>query len=290
MFNFPLKLRRANGLIIPVGPGFSQARTIASEIDGTIISFKAPKHQPIRSNDQGYKPESRYNESQLIFRNYYNEQQEERGLPDHWRKADFFYHSWAFNGPWFTGPVAELDLSFKLVKVVNYPEDVSLFHPRALEQVIGDYLTEMFSHHIDDTRGNIQEFKAPTNWQLIHHLPVNAARLEVFSENFSPHRTIKRMVFFPISDDILAVLIFWPSRLKNLPRAELDKRVNEKPVLELMENIISSLELKLSPKAQAQQQAALKGMEDTSLTTEYPPLKWDSVSEEEKLKILASQS
>ncbi|TVZ41883.1 hypothetical protein P886_1234 [Alteromonadaceae bacterium 2753L.S.0a.02] len=289
MFNFPLKLRRANGLIIPVGPSFSQARTISSEIDGTTILFKAPKHSPIRSNHEGYTPQRRYSESQLTFRNYYNEQQEERGLPDHWRKADFFYHSWAFNGPWFTGAVAELELSFKLVKVVNYPEDVSLFHPRSLEQVIGDYLTEMYSHHRSKSRGGIQVFKAPTNWQLVHHLPVNAARLEVFSENFSPHRTIKRMVFFPISDDILAVLIFWPSRLKNLPRAELDKRVNEKPVLELMEDIISSLELELSPKAQAQQQAALKDMEDTSLIKEYPPLKWDSVSEEEKLKILTSQ-
>ncbi|ACR10947.1 conserved hypothetical protein [Teredinibacter turnerae T7901] len=289
MFNVSLKLREPKGLVVPEGPSFKWARTIRSEFEGTEIAFKAPKHSPKRSNHKGYVPERRYNESNpLTFRNYYDEEQASRGLPDHWREADFFYHSWAFNGPWFTGPVGELNLMFRLVRVVNYPKDMSLFHPRALEQVIGDYLTDMYSYHKSETRGGIQVFHAPINWQILTHLPVNAARMEVVSENFSPHRTIKRMVFFPISDDLMSVLIFWPSRLKNLPRSELDKRVNEKPILDLMEDIIASLKLNLSPRAKAQQEAALTGLEDTSLIKEYPPLKWDNVSEEEKQKILAA--
>lgn len=289
MFNVSIKLREQKGLVVPKGPSFNWARVIKSEYEGTEISFKAPKHRPKRSNDKGYAPQRRYTEeSPLSFRNYHDEEKAERGLLDHWREADFFYHSWAFNGPWFTGAVGELDLSFRLVKVVNYPEDMSLFHPRALEQVIGDYLTYMYSHHIDSTRGNIQEFHAPINWQSITHLPVNAARMEVVSENFSPHRTIMRLVFFPISANTMARLIFYPGRFKNLPRSELDKRVNEQPMLDLMENIIASLQLKLSPKAKAQQEAALEGLEDTSLIKEYPPLKWDNVSEQEKLKILAA--
>ncbi|MFA7555103.1 MAG: hypothetical protein WCY88_12700, partial [Spongiibacteraceae bacterium] len=77
--------------------------------------------------------------------------------------------------------------------------------------------------------------------------------------------------------------------IKNYPRSELDKRVNEQPMLDLMENIIDSLQLKLSPEAQAQQEAALKGLEDASLIKAYPPLKWDNVSAEEKQKILAAQ-
>ncbi|ACR11584.1 conserved hypothetical protein [Teredinibacter turnerae T7901] len=288
MFNVSLKLREPKGLIIPKGPSFGRARMIKSEYDGTEIIFRAPKHRPKRSNDEGYAPQRRYTkESPLSFRNYHDEEKAARGIVDHWREADFFYHSWAFNGPWFTGPLGELDLSFRLIKVINYPQDMSLFHPRALEHVIGDYLTYMYSHHLDSTRGDIQEFHAPINWQLIPHLPVNAARMEVVSENFSPHRTIMRLVFFPIASDMMARLIFWPGRFKNLPRSELDKRVNEQPILDLMENIIASLQLNLSPRAKAQQEAALSGLEDTSLIKDYPPLKWDNVSKEEKQRILA---
>ncbi|WP_339074353.1 hypothetical protein [Teredinibacter turnerae] len=288
MFNVSLKLREPKGLVVPEGPSFKWARTIRSEFEGTEIAFKAPKHSPRRSNHKGYAPERRYNnDNPLPFRNYYGEEEIERGLPDLWRKADFFSHSWAFNGPWFTGPVCELELMFRLVRVVNYPKDMSLFHPRALEQVIGDYLTDLYSYHLDETRGYIQEFHAPINWQIVTHLPVNAARMEVVSEDFSPHRTIKRMVFFPVSDDVMSVLIFWPGRFKNLPRSELDKRVNEQPMLDLMEDIIASLQLNLSPQAKAQQEAALIGLEDTSLIKDYPPLKWDNVSKEEKQRILS---
>ena len=290
MFHVSLKLREPKGLVTPKGPHFKWARTITSEYEGTEITFNAPRHRPRPPNPKAYRPQRRYTkESPLSFRNYYGEEEAARGLPDHWRKADFFYHSWAFNGPWFTGAVGQLELSFRLVRVVNYPQDMSLFHPRALEQVIGDYLTDMYAHHIDFTRGDIQVFHAPVNWQPLNHLPVNGARMEVVSEDFSPHRTIKRMIFFPISNDTMATLIFWPSRIKNYPRSELDKRVNEQPMLDLMENIIDSLQLKLSPEAQAQQKAALKGLEDTSLIKAYPPLKWDNVSAEEKQKILAAQ-
>ncbi|WP_075186899.1 hypothetical protein [Teredinibacter haidensis] len=291
MFNVPLKLREPKGLILPKGPNFAWARTIRSEVDGTEICFKAPKHRPRRSNHKAHQPKRCYNaEETLLYRNYYDEEKAARGLPDHWREAEFFYRTWAFYGPWFTGVASELRLSFNLIKVVNYPQDVSLFHPRALEKAIGDNLTNLNSHHLDKTRGGIQEFKAPINWQPLHHLPVNTARLEVVSENFSPHRTIEHQVFFPIADDQMARLIFWPTRFKGLPRAEQDKLVSVQPMYELMDNIINSIQLTLSPEAQAQKDAALAGMEDTSLVQNYAPLKWDKLDEEEKIKILANEN
>lgn len=47
----------------------------------------------------------------------------------------------------------------------------------------------------------------------------------------------------------------------------------------LCDDIMDSLEVKLSTKALAQQQAALRGLEDTSLVSEYPPLKWEQNKE-----------
>jgi hypothetical protein len=132
----------------------------------------------------------------------------------------------------------------------------------------------MHSHHLDETRGYIQEFKAPVDWRALHHLPVNTARFKMVPEDFSPHKVVDHHVIFPIADNMMASFLFWPSQLLSLPQAELDKRVSAKPMHELMEKIIASIELKLSPEAQDQQQAALAGMEDTSLIRDYPPLQW----------------
>jgi hypothetical protein len=287
MFNVPFKWREPKGLVIPKGPNFAWAKTICSEVNGTQIKFKVPKHRPRRSNHESIMPDRCYNaDNTLLFRNYYDDEKAARGLVDHWRAADFFYHAWAFYGPWFTGEQAELRVSFRLTKVINYPKTMSLFHPRALEQVIADHLATLYSHHLSGTRKGIQVFNAPINWQPLHHLPVNAVKLEVVSEDFSPHRTISHHVYFPIAHNLMAGLIFWPSRIKNLPRSELDKRVSLQPMHELMDNIINSIQLTLSPEAQAQKEAALEGLEDTALVTEYPPLKWDTLDEEERLKIL----
>jgi hypothetical protein len=275
MMNLRLKLREPKGQVIPKGPSFRWACTIRTEIDGTQIQFKAPYHWPLQSNDEAIIPERHYNaDNKLRFRDYYDKEDAERGLVDHWRKARFFYRAWAFCGPWFTGPQAELSMSLTIIKVINYPEGTSLFHPRALELVIGDYLTNMHSHHLDETRGYIQEFKAPVDWRALHHLPVNTARFKMVPEDFSPHKVVDHHVIFPIADNMMASFLFWPSQLLSLPQAELDKRVSAKPMHELMEKIIASIELKLSPEAQDQQQAALAGMEDTSLIRDYPPLQW----------------
>ena len=254
MMNVRLKFRKPPSFVVPKGPSFRWARTILSEINGTEITFKAPKHRPEFSNNAPFLPERRYhnNGNTLNFRNYYDEEKAARGLGDHWRDAEFFTHAWAFCGPWFSGTVAELSLSFNILKAVNYPEGISLFHPRVLEQVIGDYLSELFSHQLDETRGYIQEFDGPVNWQPLSLLPVNCVKLEVVSKDFSPHRTIKHMVFFPIADNLLASLIFYPSRLINLPRSELDKRVSVEPLHDLMNNIINNFQLQLSPESNAQ--------------------------------------
>jgi hypothetical protein len=85
---------------------------------------------------------------------------------------------------------------------------------------------------------------------------------------------VRYLVFFPISDKVMACINFWPSQFLALPQAELDKRVDRSTMLELMDNIINSIEVKLSPEAQAQQKAALAGLEDTSLVNDFAPLDW----------------
>ncbi len=287
MFHVPFRLREPKGLVVPKGPNFKRARKLTRTLGGTLLSFTLPKHSAIRSNDKPVIPSKEY---RPIYREAFSPEDFERGLTDHWRKAEYLYHSWAFNGPWFTGAVAELECRMSIIKVINYPDGMSLFHPRALEAVIGDYITFMQGDHLDFTRQYVQEFEAPLNWQPLTHLPVNAVRFKVVSQGFSPFRTKKHWVLFPISDNLLVSVLFRPSRLKNLPREILDERVDEKPMLELMDSIINSIEVELSPEAQAQQEKALAGMEDVSLVKEYPLLKWDNLDPIEKAELLEREN
>ncbi len=295
MMNVRLKLRESKKRVVPKGPSFRWARTIKSDIDGTKIEFKAPKDRSHLLEIEQFLPKRHYRSSdhacgELNFRSMYNDRVRELGLKDHFYKLEFLYQSWAFYGPWFTGTVAELSLSFNFLKTKNYPKDMSVFHPRAMEQVIGDYLTYLFSRHIDFTRDDTQDFDAPVDWQPLHHLPVNAVRLTSVPRDFSPHKTIEHFMFFPILDDLIACLHFMPGRILGLPRSELDKRVSVEPMYELMDNIINSIELDLSPEAKAQQQRALKGLDNTELVKDYPPLKWDKLTEAQTIEIMNAET
>lgn len=287
MMNVSIKLREPKQQVMPKGPSFRWAREFCSDLDGTHIRFKAPRNCPRRSNHKPVLPRHRYGPD-MVFRSMYNDQKAAEGLENHFETLDFFYHAWAFYGPWFTGAVAELSLQFDFTRVVNFPPSMSLFHPRALEHAVGEFLTSMYSSHLDSTRDNIQEFDAPINWQPLHHLPVNAARMESVPRDFSAHRTISHWIFFPIADDIMATLLFMPSRLLGLPRSELDRRASVDSMYELMNKIIDSIELDLSPEAKAQQERALAGLADTSLVKDYPPLKWDKAPPGAELKYLSN--
>ncbi len=57
-----------------------------------------------------------------------------------------------------------------------------------------------------------------------------------------------------------------------------------------MDNIINSIELDLSPEAKAQQQRALKGLDNTELVKDYPPLKWDKLTEAQTIEIMNAET
>jgi hypothetical protein len=287
MMHVRLKLREPKGLVTPKGPSLSWAARTRIDFSGSELSFRVPRHRPEHRNNDPVFPDRYYKLDSLPLRSSYNEADAERGRKDTWRFGTLLYHSWAFCGPWFTGVLSELRLTVTFFRPVNYSQRFSLFHPRALEMAIGDYLDYMYADKLDETRGHMQEFVAPVNWQPLSHLPVNAARLEVVPQlRSAPTRTTEDLVFFPLADDLMVRCRFEPSRFKNLPNSELDKRVNIQPMHDLMNNIINSIQLKLSPEAQAQQAKALEGLADTSLVKNFPPIKWDNLDEKTTQAVL----
>ena len=113
------------------------------------------------------------------------------------------------------------------------------------------------------------------DWQPLTSQPVIAARLQVVPDETVVWRTTRHFLFFPIADQVLACIQLMPSQLRIGSQEELDKRVSRSTMYELMEQIIDSFELKLSPQAVERQKAALEGLSDASLVKAYPPLKWD---------------
>lgn len=284
MMHVKYKLRKSKSLVTPKGPNFAWAKTISCDFDGTVVKFKAPKHRPRHSNDEPISPKHELKLNEIVFRSSYTEG---FNVSDNWKKIELFYHAWAFYGSWFSGTLAELEIHFNLIKPVNYKNNnFSLFHPRAFEKIIGDYLTNNFSMFKRETMGGKHHYIAPVNWQPLDSFPMVAARLEVQPDSSVISRPIHYFVFFPITDKVMAVIQFIPSQLLALSQEELDKRVDRSSMLELMENIINSIELTLSPEALAQQKSALAGLDNTSLIKDFPPLKWESNTPENSQKEL----
>jgi len=265
------KLREAEGLVNPKGPNFSRAQTICCDFAGTVLSFKAPKHRPYTSRLKEHLAEKRYTKEQLNghFRCYGDDYP---NTPNHIEYYELFRRFWAFNGSWFTGTLAQLGMQLNLIKPVNYDHEFSLFHPRAFEKIIGDYLTYIYGNRTDDGEYN---FTAPVNWQPLSKLTTLAARLEVVPNKGVHTHVTRHHLFFILNDQVLVNVRFDPSRIKNISKKELDKRVSEDSMLELMNNIIDSFQLTLSDEAKQQQQAALAGLDDMSLIKHYPPINWN---------------
>jgi hypothetical protein len=273
MMHVKYKLREPKDLVTPKGPSFSRAKTITCDIDGTVIKFKAPKHRPMFPMDP-IKPKREYKMDDIFFRSTYSEG---FSVSDNWEAYELFFRSWAFYGPWFTGALAKLNMFFGLVRPTNNEnEDFSLFHPRAFENFVGDYLTHNYSMRKNELMNNRHEYIAPVNWQPLTGFPVVATRLEIRPDIEVARHLVEYFVFFPIADKVMARIQFSPSQIFALSQKELDKRVSRSTMLELMENIIDSIHVELSPQAQAQQQAALAGLDDASLIKEFPPLNWQT--------------
>jgi len=277
------KLRKPKGLVIPKGPNFARAKTTRCDIDGTIITFKAPKHRKSIYSLAPVLPARICHLDEMIFRSNYSEGFK---VSDNWETFKFFFNSWAFYGPWFTGTVAYLNVYFDLVKPVNYKNDsFSLFHPRAFEKIVGDYLTNQFSTYTNDLMGGKHEYITPVNWQPLLDFPVAAVRLEAQPDLAVARNDVQYLVFFPITDKVMARILFWPHRVRTLSEEGLATwPADNSTMLELMNNIIDSIELTLSSEAQAHQQAALVGLDDTSLIKEHLPLKWSTSKEDNKIE------
>lgn len=89
MMNVRFKLREPKSLVTPQGP--RRMRTIVSDIAGTQLSFKVPKHRPRNPNSDPVFPEAYYPADRLHLYSNYNEQDAARGRKEICRKQTIFF-------------------------------------------------------------------------------------------------------------------------------------------------------------------------------------------------------
>lgn len=268
--NFQTKLQHRKGFVEPVGPSFSSAKKWELDIKGTRIEFCAPKHRPMVKSDKSISPKEnyQYDDLNMIFRSNFSPEWE---VADVWEYIKLFYHDWAFNGPWFTGCLASLSMSVNIIKQKKPNNEISFFHPRAFEQTIGDYLTNKYSIFKD---GKKYEYLAPVGWHPITDLSVIATRLQVIRDANVSIYSKTEFVFFPIGDDLIISISLIPHRNATGTEEEIDKKIGYKNLGKLIDDIISSIKVTLSPDAKAQQEKAFEGLDDTSLTEVFLPMQW----------------
>lgn len=287
MFHLPIKLRKSTKRVTPKGPSFFWARTIRTNIGGTQISFKAPRHRSHILPNKPTFPREYYDSTLLPFPSPYTDKNNPHHVVNTWRSFECFHHAWAFNGPWFTGVIAELKLRVRVIQIKGYPENLSLFHPRALERVIDDYVTRYYSK-LDEDYNDIQKHLAPVEWRPLPNLAVNAARFRVSPVTLSAFlRHDFHLVFVPFAKDMMLLFNLDPLRSGFEPECIKDRYSDITPVNKLIDDIIDSIQITLSPTAMEEQRIALEGLVDTRLTRDFPPIKWDKLDEKTRAEVLA---
>jgi hypothetical protein len=262
MFYSSFKFNRQTQFLTPKGPSFKWAPTYTFNIDGTTISLKVPRH---RHNGPTNPKTARRN----IHIGPYSFDTFMLDTPG-WQSSSILYRWWDFYGPNFTGEIGGSQMQAYLLRPSKLKEDVSFFHPRAFEGLIADLIPFYFQNN-----GHV--WLAPMNWKPLRDKNNLCVQFDCTNANELGDR-FKRFFMMPMAKDYVFCMNISmdrnPNFEKTIPR---DQWVDRTPFIELMDQVINSVQVKLSPQALAQQQEALKDLplEQRELVKDFAPLKWD---------------
>lgn len=262
----PFKWRKAPEFCTPQGPKFSSARALKFSLAGTEVTLRLPRHRSGYRSQEQLKPKAGPLDISQSSTSYYNQgvMQDNR-----WRQRLVASRSWGFWGPWFTGARGEVTFSASILVPDNVDTSVSFFHPKVFESMVADYLTALYGRRIGSL-GALYE--GPINWKPLDIHSVLVASFYVLAHHTGDSNT--RMLLLPIGDCQLLKCSFSIDQHSSGSQKEKDQTVDRSTMEKLVQDIIDSLEITLSPDAQAQQRKALKDCDNPQLCETFPPLKW----------------
>lgn len=243
------------------------AHTHRLNVDGTTLSIAFPK-QSTRRPVEAITPKENYGIEGKHLKNLIGNRRE-------WGCLVVARRDWDFYGPLWGGDLATLTFTMSIITPRDIEKPVSFFHPRSFEYILGELLTFEYGDELQpDSR---PAWKAPEHWSPEDRFDSVCARYDVLPNN-TRHLEYHRLSM-PISDNHLLDLEFkygWHPQPGDAPSSR--DWLDRSEMYQLTNDIIESLQVDLSTSAKAQQQRALEGVEDTSLTPHYPPIKWGTTS------------
>ena len=179
-----------------------------------------------------------------------------------------------FYGDNFTGVCGGIFFSGILIKPLNMTEGLNFFHPRALENFIASKITDdLGDKFLLDGK---QIWWGPSNWQPHLGWSIPCVRFEMQARGTGDN--FRSYLCFPVSKHHIVQLVCDVHRhrppLSLESKFTLDEWNDPKPYRELIDQIYSSVQVTLSPEAEAQRQEAIAGLQDASLVKEFPPFYW----------------
>jgi len=275
-----LKLRGRPESCCPVGPKFSSAEGLSVRLAGTQLSFRAPRHDPAPFGDN---PQLRmWKDYPLIGGGKplnWNVQPSQS-----WQHTEIFFRQWSFCGPWFTGYMGRTSCYIEVIELAEPNLQLSFMHPKALEAASLSYLTANYGHEVVDRNSGEMNYIGPLNWSVVKQLEVPTVQFD--SENTIGSADTERHVFIPISRSHIAHFSFNTVQSASGTREEVDQQVDPAPFKELVDNIVGSIRVTLSPEAQADWDEIRKNNPDAKVSETCAPLKWPADVDKDGLTIL----
>ena len=271
----PFKLKDGPKSPLSIGPNYRPSQSSKFVYDGSLFTFSAPRHSPRSRAASDYTDTKNSELSGYPFRQIIGSADQNTN----WEQMKCFARSWCYWGPWFTGAQIELSLNVFITRPTEpLKQDLSLFNPKFFEGYIPEILTERYGHQtgID----HLSAYQAPVDWKVVNRHPVPAAIywVEPVGRGFSA--PLRQQLIFPVSRGALAIFSFGFDIYKPGDNKNRLKLVNLAKPKALVEEIIQSLKITLSPQAQADLDKAKAECPGAKLTETFAPLKWPVNSED----------
>jgi|GEM_PF-651070 len=273
-----IQLREREGTFVPHGPSFGRARPANIRLPLSTLKLKLPRHAPMRGGS--FEEKKVYRGVYTLEGRSYNR----NTMPSQsWKQTLIANRQWVFNGPWFTGRMGQVAFSIEGLYPAKPNPKLNFLHPKAFETGVLGYLTASEGHRLYD-EGRLTPYRrAPLNWTPLPNLPLPAVQFDMAeAEPLARYR----FVFFPASRDKLIHIGFSYRQACAGSQAEQDEKISPKPMLDLIDNIISSIRLTLSPGLEAELEEIRKSCPDLAVSPGCPPLKWPAHVDKDGITII----
>ncbi|WP_153301458.1 hypothetical protein [Endozoicomonas arenosclerae] len=258
-------------------PGCDEREAYEIDFSGSLLKVELPPHhdyegfpaEPVKTKINLYDDRS-FTSIEQLGDIQYKELYEQEGL----ETQGVTKRSWELYGPvWREQPVGTVDFSMVVCRSDALPESMSCFNPNHFEQLLIRDL--YFDYPMRPTKGY---FSAPVNWRVKEvngstwvyqevHMDFSQYKKKSIELLDSQPASFDSHLFIPLDQRYFLRVNFW--YLGYAPVASSLQHMNE-----LRDSVINSIQLSLSPSAQAALNDAKKRWPDASASQSRSPELW----------------